>query len=201
MLIRLFQGWPDTNGKVKIYTNFATSFHSFLNFLLLFGCSNHIQLFATPWTIACQASLSFASSQRLLKLTSFESVMLSNHLILTAPFSCPQSFPESRSLPMSHWQNRVCTLSIRMTKWEWFLLIIDLDPCWIQEKELPFLACDYILGKYAKISLPGDVKILASSRIYISLSSIGIQSNVFDFRSVYMFDKYKMFWVYFLKNF
>lgn len=68
-------------------------------------------------------------------------------------------------------------------------------------KELPFLACDYILGKYAKISLQRDVKILAYSRIYISLSSIGIQSNVFDFRSVHMFDKYKMFWVYFLKKY
>ena len=37
---------------------------------------------ATPWTAACQASLSFTSSQSLLKLTSIESVMPSNHLIL-----------------------------------------------------------------------------------------------------------------------
>ena len=39
----------------------------------------------TPWTAACQASLSFAISQSLLKLMSIESVMLSNHLILCCP--------------------------------------------------------------------------------------------------------------------
>ena len=40
------------------------------------------QLFATPWTTACQASLSITKSQSLLKLMSIESVMPSNHLIL-----------------------------------------------------------------------------------------------------------------------
>ena len=43
------------------------------------------QLFATPWTAACQASLSFTTSQSLLKLMSIESVMQSNHLILCRP--------------------------------------------------------------------------------------------------------------------
>ena len=41
--------------------------------------------FATPWTVACQASLSFANSQSLLKLMSIELVMPSNHLILCLP--------------------------------------------------------------------------------------------------------------------
>ena len=45
------------------------------------------QLFATPWTAACQASLSFSISWSLLKFTSIESVtMPSNHLILCCPF-------------------------------------------------------------------------------------------------------------------
>ena len=43
---------------------------------------SRVWLFATPWTTACQASLSITSSWSLLKLTSFESVMPSNHLIL-----------------------------------------------------------------------------------------------------------------------
>ena len=43
---------------------------------------NHLWLFATPWTAACQASLSFTISQSLFKLMSIESVMPSNHLIL-----------------------------------------------------------------------------------------------------------------------
>ena len=46
---------------------------------------NHIQHFATSWTVAHQASLSFTISQRLLKLMSVESVMPSNHLILCHP--------------------------------------------------------------------------------------------------------------------
>ena len=43
---------------------------------------SHVQLFATPWTAACQASLSITNSQSLLKFMSPELVMLSNHLIL-----------------------------------------------------------------------------------------------------------------------
>ena len=47
---------------------------------------SHVWLFATPWTAACQASLSFTISWNMLKLMSFESVMPSNHLIFCCPF-------------------------------------------------------------------------------------------------------------------
>ena len=53
--------------------------------------------FATPWTKARQASLSITNSRSLLKLTSIESVMPSNHLILCRPFLLPPSiFPSIR---------------------------------------------------------------------------------------------------------
>ena len=53
-----------------------------------------VQLFATPWTAACQASLSIANSRSLLKLTPIESVMPSNHLILCHPLLLlPSIFP------------------------------------------------------------------------------------------------------------
>ena len=52
---------------------------------------SHVQLFATPWTAACQASLSITDSQSLLKLMSIESVMPSNHLILCSPLLFPPS--------------------------------------------------------------------------------------------------------------
>ena len=56
-----------------------------------------VQLFATPWTAACQASLTITSSQSLLKLMSTESVMPSNHLILCHPLLLPPSiFPSNR---------------------------------------------------------------------------------------------------------
>ena len=43
---------------------------------------SHVQLFATPWTTARQASLSITKSWNLLRLMSTELVMPSNHLIL-----------------------------------------------------------------------------------------------------------------------
>ena len=54
------------------------------------------RLFATPWTIACQAFLSITNSQSLLKLMSIESVMPSNHLILCCPLLPPSIFPSIR---------------------------------------------------------------------------------------------------------
>ena len=55
---------------------------------------SHVQLFATPWTAARQASLSITNSQSLLKLMSIESVMPSNHFILCRPLLLPPSiFP------------------------------------------------------------------------------------------------------------
>ena len=56
-----------------------------------------VRLFATPWTAACQASLSITSSRHLLKLMSIESVMPFNHLILYRPlFLLPSIFPGIR---------------------------------------------------------------------------------------------------------
>ena len=46
---------------------------------------SYVQLFVTPWTAACQASLSITNSQSLLKLISIGLVMPSNHLILHHP--------------------------------------------------------------------------------------------------------------------
>ena len=58
---------------------------------------SHIQLFATPWTAAHQASLSITNSRSLLKLMSIELVMPSNHLILCHPLLLlPSIFPSIR---------------------------------------------------------------------------------------------------------
>ena len=50
-----------------------------------------VQLFATPWTAAHQASLSNTNSQSLLKLMSIESVMPSSYFILCRPLLLPPS--------------------------------------------------------------------------------------------------------------
>ena len=56
--------------------NFFYKFHQSVQLL------SPVQLFATPWTAACQASLSITNSRSLLQLMSIETMMPSNHLIL-----------------------------------------------------------------------------------------------------------------------
>ena len=67
----------------------------------MFYCSvqslSLVRLFATPWTTACQASLSITNSWSLLKLMSTESVMPFNRLILCCPhLLLPSIFPSIR---------------------------------------------------------------------------------------------------------
>ena len=68
-------------------------------FIVVVQSLSHVPLFATPWTAACQASLSFTNSQSLLKLMSIESAMLPDHLILCHPLLLLTSiFPSIRVL-------------------------------------------------------------------------------------------------------
>ena len=59
---------------------------------------SYVWFFVTPWTTACQASLSITNSWSLLKFMSIESVMPSSHLILCRPlFLLPSIFPSIRA--------------------------------------------------------------------------------------------------------
>ena len=57
---------------------------------------SHVWLFVTPWTAACQASLSITNSRSLPKLMYIKLVMPSNHLILCRPLFQPSIFPSIR---------------------------------------------------------------------------------------------------------
>ena len=82
---------PQTMGDLKASTYNKCSIHSFV--VQSLSC---VRLFATPWTVALQASLSITNSRSLLKFMSIESVMPSNHLILCHPFLLPSIFPSIR---------------------------------------------------------------------------------------------------------
>ena len=62
---------------------------------------SRVWFFVTPWTAACQASLSISNSWSLLRLMSIGSMMPSNHLILCHPLFLLPSFPTSGSFQMS----------------------------------------------------------------------------------------------------
>ena len=64
---------------------------------------SRVWLFATPWTIARQASLSITNSRSPPKPMSIESVMPSNHLILCHPLLLPSIFPSIRVFSNRNW--------------------------------------------------------------------------------------------------
>ena len=83
---------------------------------------SRVQLFATPWTVAHEASLSFIISRSLFKLMSIESVMPSNHLILCHPLPLlPSIFPSIRVF------SNKSALHIRWPKYWSFSFTISLS--------------------------------------------------------------------------
>ena len=83
------------NTQIKI----TIKYHYIYKIIVIQSQSN-VQLFVTPWTAACRASLSLTISRSLLKLMSIDWVMPSNHLILCHPFLLlPSVFPSIRIFP------------------------------------------------------------------------------------------------------
>ena len=85
---------------------------------------HHIQLFATPWTTAHQASLSITNFWSLLKLMSIKPVIPSNHLILCCPLLLSSTFPTIRVFSIES------VLHIRWPKyWSFSFSISPLNEC------------------------------------------------------------------------
>ena len=82
----------DIDLNIDIDISYIIFIHSPVNRHFVVQSLSHVRLFGTPWTTACQASLSFTISQSLLKLMSIESVKPSNHLILCCPLLLPSIF-------------------------------------------------------------------------------------------------------------
>ena len=88
-------------------------------FLVVLQSLSHVWLFATPWTAARQASLSFTISQNLLRLMFIESVMPPTHLILCRPllllpsvFSRIRIFSNESSLIRNYYYLKYWSFSI-----------------------------------------------------------------------------------------
>ena len=95
-------------------------YHLSQHTIVVFQSLNGVWLFVTPWTAACQASLSFMVSQSLLKFMSIESMMLSNHLILCCPLLLlPSIFPIIRVFSVHY-------ITIQKQIWYWHNLRMAL---------------------------------------------------------------------------
>ena len=108
------EGFPTTD--VIVVVRVCLTFSS----VQLLSC---VQLFATPWIAARQASLSITNSWRLLKLVSIESVMPSNRLILCRPLLLLSSiFPNIRvffRVSSSHQVAKVLEFQLQHQSFQW----------------------------------------------------------------------------------
>ena len=129
---------------------------------------SHVQLFATPWTAAGQASLSITNSRSLLKLMSIESVMSFNHLILCRPLLLPPStFPSIRvfsneSVLCISWL-KYCSFSFSMSPSNEYSVLISFRMDWLDV-----------------LAVQGTLKSLLqhhSSKVSILRSQLSLQSN------------------------
>ena len=87
-------------GPLRVRHNWATELNWTELYAVVVQSLSHVWVFSTPWTTACQVSLSFTSPS-LLRFISIESVMLSDHSSSAALFSCLQTFPITSSFPVS----------------------------------------------------------------------------------------------------
>ena len=97
---------------------------------------NHVRLLVTPWTAACQASLSITNSWSLLIFMSIESVMPSHHLILCRPLLLlPSIFPSIRVFPNEsvlpiRWP-KYCYLQLQHQSFQWISGLISFSMDWL----------------------------------------------------------------------
>ena len=89
-------------GVSKFQNTFILNLRVLLRFISSVQSLSHVRLFSTPWTAACQASLSITNSRSLLKLMPINLGMSSNHLLLCRPFLLlPSIFLSIGSFPVS----------------------------------------------------------------------------------------------------
>ena len=115
--------------------------------------------FLTPWIAACQASLSITNSQSLLRLMSIESVMPSNHLILSHPLLLPPSIFLSIRV--------FCSESVLHIRWpKYWNFSFNISPS-NEYSELIFFRIDWL----ALLAVQGTLKSLLPTPQFKSISS------------------------------
>ena len=143
---------------------------------------------ATPWTAACQASLSITNSWSLLKPMSVDSVMPSNHLILCCPLLLPPSiFPSIRvfsneSVLCIRWQ-KYWSFSFSISPSNEYSGLISFRIDW-----LDLLA---VQGTQESSLTPQFKSINSSTLSFIYISSL---TSIHDYWKHHGFDQMDLYW-------
>ena len=137
---------------IRHYTTIA------MLFVVIAQPLSRVSLFATPWTAACQSSLSITNSRSLLKLMYIESVMPSNHLILCYPlFLLPSIFPSirvfsSKSVLCIRWQ-KYCSFSFSISPSNEYSGLISLRMDWLDRLAVQGTLNSLLLHHSSKASI------------------------------------------------
>ena len=117
-----------------------------------------VLLFATPWTAACQASLSITNSRSLLKLICIEFVMPFNHLILCHPLLLPSIFPSIRAFFQCVSSLHQVAKVLEPQAFQWIFIHWNQIQCWftlgltgltsLQSKELSIVLSSTTIQKH-----------------------------------------------------
>ena len=136
-----------------------------------------------PWTAACQASLSIPNSWSLLKLTSIESVMPSNHLRHCHPFLLPPSiFPSIRVF------SNELVLHIRWPKYWSFSFSISASNGYSGLIYFRMDCLDLFVVQGTLKSLLQHYNSKASESLVLSLFSCPALTSINDYWKNYSFD-------------
>ena len=99
-----------------------------MSYLIVFVQSlSQVQLFATPWTIPCQAFLSFTASQNFLTCISIKSVMLSNHILCCHLFLLPSVSGSYKWVCSSHQMTKILELQLQYQSFQWIFRVDFLE--------------------------------------------------------------------------
>ena len=124
------------------FPTFSLYYLPFYYLVVVVQLLSYVWLFATPWTAACQASLSFTISRSLLRLMTIQSVMPSDHLILChLAVMFPYVVPYQESSPLSNmWFTNffspLCGLCLHLMEWQAAQIFLNL-----MTSDLLFFSC------------------------------------------------------------
>ena len=169
---------PFWNSSLPFSVYYASKITFLLN--LVVQSLSRVQLFVTPWTAACQASLSFTISWSLFKFMSIEQVKPSSHIILCHPLLLlPSIFPSIRVF------SKESVLCIRWPKYWSFSISPSNEYSWLISFRIDFFDLLAVQGTPKNFLQHHNLKV---SILWLSLLYGLALTSVHDYWKNHSFD-------------